>query len=208
MAIARLSTGEVYGEYDDINELVSPVQVGRFEVNEDTKRKVRNMQTPLKGGDAEFILRSLGADVDEQMRSNGFEYAVRRVGCYVPPKERGGECSFSLVMEGSQDVKVDELRESDLSAYVTPHHAMVNDWHCVFSGTIVKGIQMEGDRQAVVYVTPGEWIRLAPSVLNWPIFAFGAPVIAVSHYDRELNERGWFDMELRPDHPILETMKF
>ena len=30
MAIARLSTGEVFTHYSDINELVKPLQVGRF----------------------------------------------------------------------------------------------------------------------------------------------------------------------------------
>jgi hypothetical protein len=78
----------------------------------------------------------------------------------------------------------------------------------VFGGAIVKGMQLGDDRQAVVYVTPGEWIRLFPSVLNWPIFPFGKPAIAVSHYDRQLNEMGWFDMDVLPEHEVLDTMRF
>ena len=118
----------------------------------------------------------------------------------------GGHSSFSRVAEETREVATEEA--DDLQAYLTPHNIHVNDWHFVFSGTIVKGMQLQGDRQAVVYVTPGEWIRLAPSVLNWPIFSFGEPVIGLSYYDREPAAEGWFPMDLHPDHTINEVTGF
>jgi hypothetical protein len=166
------------------------------------------LQMPLTADASRYIISHLGDDVREQMKERGYSYEVRRVGCFIPPTTRGGKCSFSLVMEGSTDVIVDKLVEEELSKYVTPHNAIVHDWHCVFAGVIIKGMQLEDGRQAVVYVTPGEWIRLFPTVLSWPIFPFGKPVLAVSHYDRQLNELGWFDMELFPEHKVLDTMRF
>lgn len=208
MAIARLSTGEVFGSYSDINEVTAPVQVGRFSLPESTKEKIGELTMPLTQEGGDYILSMLDPNAETLMKHEGFSFDYRRVGCYVPPSTRGGSCSFTMVNEGQAEAATAEMTEKDLVAYLTPHNVQVHDWHFTFSGAIVKGIRMEGDLQAVVYVTPGEWIRLAPSVLNWPVFAFGAPVIGVSYYDRVPNAEGGFDMDLHPDHPILESMKF
>ena len=84
----------------------------------------------------------------------------------------------------------------------------VYDWYFIVSGTIMKGVQLEGGVQGIVYATPGDWLRFAPSVLNWPMMASGSPVIAVAYYDREPNEEGGFDMEFKADHTVMDTMKF
>ena len=208
MAIARLSTGEVYAKYSDINELVSPVQVGGFSLPESFEQKVNSLSMPLTREGADYILTNLDPNAETMMNNAGFSFSFRRVGCYVPPETRGGKCSFTILQENMEEVATAEMTEADLGVYLTPHNVHVNDWHFTFSGAIVKGLQLEGDLQAVVYVTPGEWIRLAPTALNWPIFAFGAPVIGVSYYDREPNAEGGFDMDLHPDHPVPATMKF
>ena len=208
MAIARLSTGEVYANYSHINELVKPVKVGRFSLPEDVKEKINVLSKPLTREGADFILNNLDPNTETMMKNAGFSFSFRRVGCYVPPETRGGKCSFSILQDDMEEAATAEMTEADLGVYLTPHNVHVNDWHFTFSGTIVKGLQLAGDLQAVVYVTPGEWIRLAPTALNWPIFAFGAPVIGVSYYDREPNAEGGFNMDLHADHPIREAMKF
>lgn len=208
MAIARISTGEVYADYSDINKIVGPVQVGRFSLSEEVGQKISNLSMPLTKEGADYIFANFDPDAENIMKNEGFDFAIRKLGCYAPPVTRGGNCSFSRLDEGSGEIVTDEMNEAGLTAYLTPHNIHVNDWHFTLSGTIVKGIQLKGDKQAVVYVTPGEWIRLAPTVLNWPIFAFGVPVIGISYYDREVNSEGWFDMDLHPDHPILLSTKF
>ena len=209
MAIARLSTGEVYTDYSDINKIVNPVQVGRFSLSEEVKQGVSNLNMPITKDGADYIFANFDPDAENLMKNEGFDFAIRKLGCYIPPVTRGGEnVHFQGLMKAAGEIATDEMKEADLTAYLTPHNIHVNDWHFTFSGTIVKGIQLEGDKQAVVYVTPGEWIRLAPTVLNWPIFAFGVPVMAISYYDREVNKEGWFDMDLHPDHPIFESTRF
>lgn len=208
MAIARFSTGEVYASYSDINRLVAPVQVGRFSFPESLEQKVNELMMPLTREGADLIFDNLDPNAETMMKKAGFDFSYRRVGCYVPPKTRGGECSFTLLQDDREEGVTAKMTEADLGAYLTPHNVHVNDWHFTYSGTIVKGLQLERDRQAVVYVTPGEWIRLASTALNWPIFAFGTPVIGLSYYDLEPNGEGGFEMDLHPDHPILETMTF
>lgn len=208
MAIARLSTGEVYANYSDINELVKPVQVGRFSLPEEVGEKINALAKPLTREGADYILSNLDPNAETMMKNAGFSFSYRRVGCYVPPKTRGGACSFTLVQDGNEEAATAEMTEADLGIYLTPHNVHVHDWHFTFSGAIVKGLQLEGDLQAVVYVTAGEWIRLAPTALNWPIFAFGTPVIGVSYYDRDPNAEGGFDMDLHTEHPIREAMKY
>ena len=208
MAIARLSTGEVFTHYSDINELVKPLQVGRFSFPLEVEQKINALTKPLTKEGVDYILDAVHSDAESVLEDAGFEFKSRRVGCYVPPETRGGECSFTRTREGQTEVDTVTMTEDDLTGYLTPHNVHVNDWHFTCSGAIVKGIQLEADLQAVVYVSPGEWIRLAPSVLNWPIFAFGTPVIGLSYYDRAPNADGKFDMDMYPDHPVLETMKF
>ena len=208
MAIARLSTGEVFAHYSDINEITKPLQVGKFSLPASARQKIAGLQKPLTSQGAECILDVLDPNADSIMQREGFEFQYRRVGCYVPPETRGGQCSFTTLEEGSVDVNVETMSEDELAAYLMPHNVHAHDWHFTFSGTIIKGIQLDDDLQAVVYVTPGEWIRLSPAVLNWPIFAFGTPVIGLSYFDRMPGADGEFDMSLHPDHSVIDSMKF
>lgn len=208
MAILRLSTGKVYAEYVDINELVKPLQVGRFLLPDDVREKVAQLEMPLTRQGADYLFQSLDTDAEKLMERHEFKFRYRRVGCYMPPEKRGGDCSFAIAEDGGGDVFVEEMTEGQLSEYLTPHNVLAHDWHFTFSGTIVKGVQLKSGLQAVVYVTAGEWIRLAPTVLNWPIFAFGRPVIGLSYFDREPENHGDFDMKLYPGHQIAASMQF
>ena len=208
MAIARLSTGEVYTNYSDINALVKPLQIGRFSFPAEVEQKVNTLTKPLTREGADYILSAIDPAAEDMMKDAGFDFTTRLVGCYVPPTTRGGACSFTSLKDDGSEAMVDNMTEDELTAYLTPHNVHVNDWHFTFSGAINKGVQLEGDLQAVVYVTAGEWMRLAPSILNWPIFPFGTAVIGLSYFDRDLNAEGYFDMDLHPDHAVVETMKF
>ena len=208
MAIARLSSGEVYANYSDINDLVKPLQVGRFAFSAVVEQKVNALTKPLTREGADYILGAFDPEAESMMKDAGFDFKVRRLGCYVPPEKRGGDCSFTTLKDDQSAAEVESMTEDDVNAYLTPHHVQVNDWHFTFSGAIIKGIQLQGDLQAVVYVTPGEWISIAPTVLNWPIFAFGSPVIGLSYYDREPNADGDYDMELHPENKVMDSMLF
>ena len=69
-------------------------------------------------------------------------------------------------------------------------------------------MQLEGDLQAMIYVTAGEWQRLDPNILTWVIFSIGEPVLGLSFFDSQPDENGGFETDAMPDHTVLETMKF
>ena len=61
MAIARLSTGEVFTHYSDINELVKPLQVGRFSFPLEVEQKINALTKPLTKEGVDYILGTVQA---------------------------------------------------------------------------------------------------------------------------------------------------
>ncbi len=206
MAIARLSTGEIYTTYEEINKIVKPMQVGGFNLAEEVSASVSELPMPVQQEGAEYLLKALDQEAVAMTEREGFVY--RRVGCYVPPEETGGICYFSTRHESDPGLE-EEMSESDLKAYLTPHHVLASDLHFVFSGLITKGLLLEDGRQAVVYAQAGDWIRLNQTILNWPIFPSDGPVVAISYFDRSPNpETNDYDMDLHPEVEVLPTMLF
>ena len=133
---------------------------------------------------------------------DGFVY--RRVGCLVPPQNGDGMMRFSLKPGGEG-----ERPAADMKAGQTPHRVHVNEMHFTLSGTIMKGLQLADGRQAVIYVTAGEWIKLHEVTLNWIVYPSGEAVNAISYYDQEPHTEDLrYDMTMAPDHEILDTMRF
>ena len=206
MAIARVSTGEVYASYEGINQVVAPLQVGTFDLSAEAKSKLAELPMPLDDDGVKFLFDSLDSDAIAMVENEGFVY--RRAGCLMPPQEDRGLGQF--VLNDLQGTAVAmEMSAEDLKAYATPHYVLAGDIHCVFTGMISKGLVMEDGRQAVVYVQAGEWIRLNQTILNWPIFAADAPGSAVSYFDRKPSpETNNYDMDIHPEVEVLPEMVF
>lgn len=198
MALLRLSDGRVYTAIEDINRLAGGITVGKFRVTQDTLDKVVGFSHPLSHDDAMYLISKFDPEDRKMVEAEGFTY--RRVGNVVPVS--GGGFSFVQRYEGGDPS--DEpmtMPPEAIKAYLTPHFVHVNDWHFVFSGSIIKGVKLSEDLQGVVYAQAGEWIRLNPTILNWPIFPFGTPTAAISYFDRPMDPP--FSMELHPEVSVL-----
>ncbi len=210
MAILRLSTGEVYTGYSEINELITPtgMEIGRFSYPETLEAKVKAMAKPLNQDGVDLMFGELSSNVEGVVKEVKFNYSYRRAGMFVPPEERGGTSSFSMAGDNHPEVSSADMSASDLANYMAPHILRVNNLHFAYAGAFVKGMQLEGDLQAMIYVTAGEWQRLDPNILSWVIFPIGEPVLGVSFFDGMPDENGGFETDVVPDHAILDTMKF
>lgn len=206
MPLLRLSNGRVYTTANDINRLAAPLQVGAFDYPQAVRSKVREFKHPLAKQDALFILDSLDPAAAAMVDRAGFKY--RRVGNVVPSPDEDG--SFAFVQRDASspaDAPPRARSPKEISEYLVPHHVQVNDWHFVFSGAIIKGVYINSDLQGVVYCLAGEWIRLSPTLLNWPIFPYGEPTAAISYFDRPF-DGGPFEMNLKPDVKVLPAMTY
>jgi len=152
------------------------------------------------------VLRLLDRKVVDMVAKEGFTY--RRVGNVVPSPKQDGSFAFVTRDEHSPgDAPPIARSPKEIADYLIPHHVQVNDWHFVFSGGIIKGLQLKGDLQGVVYCGAGEWIRLNPSILNWPIFPYGQATVAVSCFDRPF-AGGPFKMDLHREVPVKPGMTY
>lgn len=202
MAVARLSSGELYGSIDHINAIIGPMEVGKFDLPSDIGSKLASMSMPVSENDASYFVNNWGGG--KKIADDG-GYSFQQVRCFVPQKEKGGPAGFSTNPGGAMG----DMPAEALIAYQTPHHVNANEIHFLFSGCITKGLQLADGRQAVVYITAGEWMRIDSSNLTWPVFNSGEASVAMSCYDRQPQlEGGQFEMSLYPEHAVLETMKF
>lgn len=184
------------------------MEVGRFPYPEALEGRVREMAKPLDQEGVELMFGELSSCVEGMVREAGFSYSYRRAGAYVAPKEQGGTSSFSMAGDDQPGVSSAEMTPTDLANYMAPHILRVNNWHFSFAGAFIKGMQLEDDLQAMIYVTSGEWQRLNPDVLTWVIFPCGEPVVGLSFFDCMPDENGMFETDVQADKKILEMMKF
>ncbi len=210
MAILRLSNGEVYVTYKDINKIIAPagMTVGRFPYPEALEAKVAEMSKPLTKESLDLVFGEMASSVEGILKDANYSYAACRGAVYVPPETKGGKCAFSMALAGMEEPMNAEMNESDTSDYKLPHVLRTDNWHFAFASAFVKGMQLEGDLQAVIYVTAGEWQRLDSNILTWVIFTFGEPVVGLSYFADEPNAQGKWETDVAPDHVILDTMKF
>jgi len=205
VALLRLSNGQVYTAIEDINRIVAPLSIGKFNVSDDVLARVKGFAHPLSHADAMYILDNFDADTVKALEAEGFAY--RRVGNVVPSPSGDGSFQFVQRAEGGDpDAPPAARSPKEIADYLIPHYVQVNDWHFVFSGAIIKGVQLEGDLQGVVYCQAGEWIRLNPTILNWPIFPYGEPTAAVSAFDRPFDTP--FEMDLHPETEVRPDMLY
>ena len=210
MAVLRLSTGEVIIGYSEINELIVPagMEVGRFAYPESLEARVKAMAKPLTGEGAELVFGELSSNVEGVVKGLDFNYSYRRAGVFVPPDEQG-KSSFSMAGDNNpEQVVCAEMTSSDLDNYKAPHILRANNLHFAYAGSFVKGMQLEGDLQAMIYITAGEWQRLDSSILTWVVFSIGEPVLGLSYFDAMPDENGSHPTDVMADHTIHESMNF
>ena len=210
MAILRLSIGEVYATYKDINKIIAPagMTVGRFSYSKSLEAKVAEMPKPLTKESLDLIFGEMSSSVEGMMNDANYRYASCRAAAYIPPKTQGGKCVFSMAFKGMTEAINTEMDESDLTDYKLPHVLRTNNWHFSFASSMAKGIQLADGVQCVIYITAGEWMRLDPTCFNWVIFPSGEPVIGVSYFGDEPNAEGRWETDVTPDHVVLETMQY
>jgi hypothetical protein len=202
MALLRLSTGQVYTTIRDISSRIGTTRIGVFDYPESFRRTVAQLQVPLTDEGAEVLTRNLDPKAVAWATGEGLTF--RRLGCIIPPSGSAKEFVFAFGKAGSDSAPT-QMSEAQLSAYTTPHRVLANDWHFVMRGGIIKGLQLDGGLQAVLYVQPGEWIRLNPKVVNWPVFPVGEPSIGISFFDREW---GTFGQETHSDVKVHPDMAY
>ncbi len=206
MALLRLSNARVYTTIDEINEIVAPLRIGTFDLPETASNRIAGFSQPLSKPDAMTVLKLLDSKVVDMTAKEGFTY--RRVGNVVPSPKQDGSFAFVTRDENSPgDAPPIARSPKEIADYLIPHYVQVNDWHFVFSGGIIKGLQLKGDLQGVVYCGAGEWIRLNPTILNWPIFPYGQATVAVSYFDRPFSG-GPFKMELHREVQVKPGMTY
>lgn len=203
MALLRLSNGRVYTAIEDINRFVAPMTIGKFKVTDETLAKVAAFPQPLSHADAMFVYDSLDPEAIRMVEAEGFTY--RRVGDVVPAED--GSFQFMQRSPASDPAAPPVARSpKDIADYLIPHYVQVNDWHFVFSGSIIKGVKFSDDLQGIAYIQAGEWVRLNPTILNWPVFPYGQATVAVSCFDRPFDKP--FQMDLHREEQVLPEMAY
>jgi len=199
MALLRLSDGRVYTTLEDISRHIGSTRVGSFEYPEPFRKKVASLTLPLTEEGANYIFENLDSKVVSLLRIEGLVH--RTIGCVIPPTKEGGGFVFAFGASG-KDTSPQKKTAAEVKAYLTPHAVQVTDWHLCMSGAFVKGLQLEGDLQGVLYVQPGEWIRLNASVKNWPVFPLGQATVGVSFFDKQPGTFGQIDypeLKIKPE---------
>jgi hypothetical protein len=203
MALLRVTDGRVLTAIDDINAVVKPMEIGRFPFDDALRQRVNALPQPLSAQDAKSIVTLLDPSVRNKLKAEG--YVSWRLGNVLA--EDGGSYAFHQHFEtgesGAGKKSAQEMKE-----YLTPHYVLVNDIHFVFTGAIIKGVQLDSGLQAVCYVEAGEWIRLGPTILNWPIFPSGEAITGLSFFDQPAVPGKPWKMDLRPDVKVQPTMLF
>ncbi|MGE4340381.1 MAG: hypothetical protein AB7E55_31200 [Pigmentiphaga sp.] len=203
MAILRVSDGRVLASIEEINEIVKPMEIGRFPFDEQLRSRVEAMPQPLSAENAKIIVESLDASTRSRLKAEG--YVSWRMGNVIA--EEGGSYAFHQHFEGGGSGGAKKTAD-EMAAYLIPHYVLVRDIHFVFTGVIIKGVQLENDLQAICYVEPGEWIRLGPEVLNWPVFPVGKAVTGLSFYDQPAGPGQSWKMDLHTEIEVKPTMLF
>ncbi|MEM8496690.1 MAG: hypothetical protein AAF542_01625 [Pseudomonadota bacterium] len=206
MAILRVSTGKVYSTYQEINQILAPagMTVGSFDYKDSLKEKVEAMDMELPASSLDLLFGEVAHAVASEVERLAFNAASKRAGAGVPIADG---TLFTMAYEGQAAMSM-EMKDADSAAYLTPHILRNNNLHFGLVNAFVKGVQLPDATQCVIYTTAGEWMNLTPDCLAWVVFAHGVPAVGLSYFDAVPDEQGQYEMDVRADHAVLETMKF
>ena len=202
MALLRLSNGRVYVTIDDISPRIGTVRIGAFDYPDSVRREVEKLPMPLTQGGIDFVTSHLDPKAVELAKAEGLVH--RRIGCVIPPKTDGNPFAFAFG-KTAEDFVHRTAPEAEVRGALMPHVQEAVDWHFVMSGSIVKGLELGGGLQGVLYMQAGEWICLNPKAVNWVITPMGQPTIGISYFNLEV---GSFEQINYPDVKILPDMRF
>jgi hypothetical protein len=202
MALLRLSNGRVYVTIEDISPRIGTVRIGRFDYPDSLRRDVESLPMPLTEEGIEFVTSNLDPQAVGLAASECIVH--RRIGCVIPPKKDGDPFAFAFGKTAA-DFTHRTGAEEDVRNNLMPHVQDAVDWHFLMSGSIVKGLELGGGLQGVLYMQAGEWICLNPKAVNWVITPMGQPTIGISYFNKEV---GSFKQINYPDVAILPDMRF
>lgn len=206
MAVLRLSTGQIYTTYKEINEILAPagMTVGKFDYSESLQEKVATMDMALPTESLNLLFGEVADAVEGVVLAEEFKVACKRAGAGVPITDG---TLFSIAYEGQSAMSM-EMKEEDAAAYLVPHILRSNNLHFALLNAFVKGVQLPDGSQCVIYTPAGEWMNLTPECLCWVVFAHGVPAVGISYFDTLPNDQGQFDTDVRADIDVLQTMRF
>ncbi|HZU62508.1 MAG TPA: hypothetical protein VFF98_02405 [Novosphingobium sp.] len=208
MALLRLENGEIFTDIARINALIGPMEIGIFSAPADFVAYANDPSTRYDRAFANRLYTDVAPALEALLDEHGFGFQARRIGVYVPPAQPGDAHQFIALFNGDGEAEPAPLRDEDFKAYLVPHRFPVLDFHFCFGGTMAKGLKLENGQEAVIYIFTGEWMRLRPSVLNWPIFQSGSPIVGVSYFAEKENAHGAYDMELHPEYKPKDVASF
>jgi hypothetical protein len=203
MALLRLSDGRVFTAIEDINAQLSPMKIGAFGFSEAERTQVDAMDKPLSTESAKAIVAMLDPELRASLAAEGL--GSWRLGNVV--ENADGSFGFYLWYENGETGTGQQSAE-DMRQYRNPHRDDVEDIHFVFSGSIIKGAQLDNGLQGVVYVQEGEWIRVGSKAVNWPVFPAGKSTIGLSFFSKPATSTLKSGRESFPDLEILAGMRF
>lgn len=200
MALLRFSDGRVYCAAKDINPVIAPMTLGTFPVGEKTLERLAATKMPPSRDAATFFVEAIGPAQRQWLESEGF--ISWRVGSAFETGDSafGAYHHFQNGDSGGRNFTGEQRP--------IPHTMEVDDIHFVFSGAVVKGFELENGLQGVIYVQAGEWLRVGPEVLCWPVLVSGQPTIAVSFYSKVATAQGGWKRNDQPSHKIDPAMRF
>lgn len=202
MAIVKLSDGRVLSTYKVINDLIAPNKVGVFKLFDQVEEKSRNLNVPLVAEQADYFMSQFDALAGDSPSRAGLVY--RRFGCVMGGTHQDPDdlsrVSFSFYPGSSGVMTLQEV--ADFQG--VPHSKDGAERDYVFCGLVAKGLVLDSDLQAAVYVGPGEWLHLAPGTRNWAMTPYDAKTAVLGYHGNEPDpENGMFEFEYFPDIELL-----
>lgn len=199
MALLRLSNGTVYTTHEDIAPLIGAMTIGYFDYPEDAKRKIAKIALPPTEEEERLIFDSVDPKALKALETEGIRH--RRLGVIAAPKNDGA--GFFLAFGPS--IKEAHISDKADMSKLRVHANSVNECHFVMSGAITKGIELGDGLQGVLYLLPGEWMRLNDKCVVWSIVSYGEPTVGVSYFDQP---PGTFETKDFPEVEIKPEMSF
>ena len=204
MALLRLSDGRIFTTVEGINKLIGTVSVGKFTYPDDVRAKVEAMRFPLTEADLSYIEQNLDPALIAQAKAKGI--VNRRIGILAPSPDGDGGLTVYMGETAEKASKPVTLTKDQAYAAPNPHKSGAAGWHFVMTGAIIKGLELEGGLQGVLYTQAGEWMLLEdPQVTYWVLKPSDEPTIGFSFFDKEVGSFGTIG---HPEVQFLPGMGF
>jgi hypothetical protein len=184
MAICRLESGHTFVTYDGINQLIAPARVGRFVA----PPAVGNLlaEFPVSSLELKALFQAFDAALGQDMRQQGLIFGrAIAIGAKLAAQADAYGRRLFLYPELPAAALSHEFEKSTL-----PHHTHATELHHIVVGAMIMGLLLSNREQAIIYLQPGETLRLVESVQHWPYDPADGSHLVVSYFDRSPPEQG------------------